>query len=48
LGGGRKSVLVDIKIQGKAISIIAVHPSTAVGKAYVEERNRVHPVFANL
>ena len=40
LGGGRKSVLADIKIQGKAISIIAVHPSTAVGKAYVEERNR--------
>ena len=40
LGGGRKSVLADITIQGKAISIIAVHPSTAVGQAYFEERNR--------
>lgn len=40
LGGGRKSVLANLKIQEKNISIIAVHPSNAVGKAYVEERNR--------
>ncbi len=40
LGGGRKSVLADISIQGKDLSIIAVHPSNAIGKAYVEERNQ--------
>jgi endonuclease/exonuclease/phosphatase (EEP) superfamily protein YafD len=40
LGGGRKSLLADITIQGKIVSLIAVHPSNAVGKAYVEERNR--------
>lgn len=40
LGGGRKSVLADITLQGKVISIIAVHPSTAVGQAYFEERNK--------
>jgi endonuclease/exonuclease/phosphatase (EEP) superfamily protein YafD len=40
LGGGRKAVLADVTILGKVISIIAVHPSNAVGKIYVEERNR--------
>jgi endonuclease/exonuclease/phosphatase (EEP) superfamily protein YafD len=40
LGGGRKSVLADVTIQGQVISLIASHPSNAVGKAYVEERNR--------
>ena len=40
LGGGRKSVLADITIQGQVFSIIAVHPSNAVGKVFVEERNR--------
>ncbi len=40
LGGGRKSVLADVTLQGQIFSLIAVHPSNAVGKAYVEERNR--------
>lgn len=40
LGGGRKSVLADVTIQGKAISIIAAHPSQATGKPYFEERNK--------
>jgi endonuclease/exonuclease/phosphatase (EEP) superfamily protein YafD len=47
LGGGRKSVLADITIQGQVISIIAVHPSTAVGKAFVEERNRQLEAIGN-
>ncbi len=47
LGGGRKSVLADIRIQGKVISIIAVHPSNAIGKIYVEERNRQLEAIAN-
>lgn len=40
LGGGRKSILADVSIQKKLISVIAVHPSQALGKAYFEERNR--------
>lgn len=40
LGGGRKSILADILIQKKVISVIAVHPSNALGKAFFEERNR--------
>lgn len=40
LGGGRKNVLADVSIQGQVFSIIASHPSNAIGKAYVEERNR--------
>ncbi|HEY9615185.1 endonuclease/exonuclease/phosphatase family protein, partial [Allocoleopsis sp.] len=40
LGGGRKSVLANLKIHEKILSIIAVHPSNALGKDYVEERNR--------
>jgi endonuclease/exonuclease/phosphatase (EEP) superfamily protein YafD len=47
LGGGRKAVLADITIKGKVISIIAVHPSNAVGKIYVEERNRQLEAIAN-
>ncbi|MEW6491735.1 MAG: endonuclease/exonuclease/phosphatase family protein [Cyanobacteriota bacterium] len=39
LGGGRRSVLADVTIQGKVISIIASHPSMALGKPYFEERN---------
>jgi endonuclease/exonuclease/phosphatase (EEP) superfamily protein YafD len=40
LGGGRKSILADVLIQKKLISVIAVHPSQALGKIYFEERNR--------
>lgn len=40
LGGGRKAVLADITSKNQSTSIIAVHPSNAVGKAYVEECNR--------
>lgn len=40
LGGGRKSILADIVIQKQVISVIAVHPTQALGKAYFEERNR--------
>ena len=40
LGGGRKSVLADVTIQEKMISIIAAHPSQATGKPYFEERNK--------
>lgn len=40
LGGGRKAVIAEITVLGKVISIIAVHPSNALGKIYMEERNR--------
>jgi endonuclease/exonuclease/phosphatase (EEP) superfamily protein YafD len=41
LGGGRKAVKVEIATESKAaISLVAVHPSNAVDKAYVEEQNR--------
>lgn len=47
LGGGRKAILADLKIEGKVISIIAVHLSNAIGKIYVEERNRQLEAIAN-
>ena len=40
LGGGRKAVLAQVMLQDKLIALIAVHPSNAIGKEYVEERNR--------
>jgi endonuclease/exonuclease/phosphatase (EEP) superfamily protein YafD len=40
LGGGRKAVIVEMKIQNQPVVLIAVHPSNAVGQEYVEERNR--------
>lgn len=39
LGGGRRSVLADITIQGKVISIVASHPSMATRKPFFKERN---------
>jgi endonuclease/exonuclease/phosphatase (EEP) superfamily protein YafD len=39
LGGGRRSVLADVTIQEKVISIIASHPSMPIGKHYFKERN---------
>jgi endonuclease/exonuclease/phosphatase (EEP) superfamily protein YafD len=40
LGGGRKAVIVEMEIQGQPVVLIAVHPSNAVGREFVEERNR--------
>jgi endonuclease/exonuclease/phosphatase (EEP) superfamily protein YafD len=40
IGEGRKSILADIAIQGQTLSLITAHPSNALGKAFVEERNR--------
>jgi endonuclease/exonuclease/phosphatase (EEP) superfamily protein YafD len=40
LGGGRKVITGDIAVQGKTISILAPHPSMAIGQEYFEERNR--------
>lgn len=40
IGEGRESILADIAIQGQSLSLITAHPSNALGKAFVEERNR--------
>lgn len=40
LGGGRKSLLADLTVSGQVISLIAAHPSNAIGEIYVKERNR--------
>ena len=47
IGEGRISVLADLTIQGQVISLITAHPSTAIGKAYVEQRNRQLVAIAN-
>jgi endonuclease/exonuclease/phosphatase (EEP) superfamily protein YafD len=40
LGAGRKVVMVQLEMGGKPITLMAAHPSNAVGKIYVEERNQ--------
>lgn len=40
LGGGRKVVLAEVTVAGETISILAPHPSMAIGREFFEERNR--------
>jgi endonuclease/exonuclease/phosphatase (EEP) superfamily protein YafD len=40
LGAGRKVVMAQLEIGGKPVTLMAAHPSNAVGKIYVEERNQ--------